>query len=177
MTVGIGLGAEATVAGTIITPTVGSVRIVLAPNLQLEPSFSLNHSGSSRDSGGSSSDTKKVNTIIVGGGVRYALASRGPVDLSALGTLLFTHVGTDNEDNNATFVTTNAIGLEWGLSLSYYFAHVWSLSMDASNPLFSYAKMTTDMTNGGTTTSSSNSTTEFGLNFVPKIRLMLHLFF
>jgi hypothetical protein len=177
MTVGIGLGAQAGVAGTIITPTVGSVRVVLAPNLQLEPSLSLNHQGQSVEGGGMSKDFKKVDTILLGAGVRFALASRGPVDLSALGTLIFAHTGTDNEDPASTFVTTNTIGLEWGLSLSYYFAHVWSLSMDASNPLFSYTKTGTDMTNGGTTTSQSNSTTEFGLNFLPKIRLMLHLFF
>jgi hypothetical protein len=177
MTVGIGLGAEAGVAGTVFTPTVGSVRIVLAPNLQLEPSLSINHHSESGEGGGASKDIKKVDTILVGAGVRFALASRGPVDLQALGSLVFAHTGTDNEDVNSTFVTQNRVGLEWGLALSYYFAHVWSLSMDATNPLFSYTKQGQDQTNAGVTTSASTSAIDFGLNFLPRVRLMLHLFF
>ena len=177
MTVGIGLGAEAGVAGTVITPTVGSVRLVLAPNLMIEPSISLNHHSESGEGGGMSKDIKKLDTILVGAAVRFALAGRGPVDLNAIGALTFAHTGQDNEDANSTFETQNRLAVEWGLGLSYYFARVWSLSMDATNPLFAYTKLGRDQTMGGTTTSASQTAVDFGINFLPKVRLMLHLFF
>jgi hypothetical protein len=192
LTVGIGLGTEVG-AGSVTAPNQGSVRIVLAPNLQLDVrtaavvvgggplpattvplgGFNLNHSSLSAEGAGKSTDLHKQNDVAIASDVRYVLASRGPVDLSAIGGLAYHYIGEDKEDIAGTDVTTHVITLEWGVGLSYYFAHVWSLSMDITNPLFTWFKTSTDTTAGSTSVSGF----DLGINFNPTSRLMLHLFF
>jgi len=177
MTVGIGLGTGVGAAG-ITTPNIGSVRLVLAPNLILEPMVTLDHAGGSTEAGGTTMDKPSKNTIGAGAEVRFLLASRGPVDLSGLGGLNFGYTGQSQDMGTATTsMSATALAVNWGLGLSWYFAHVWSLSLDVTNDLFGWTKTSTEIKNGGNTTSSSNSDWHLGITFLPLTRLLLHLYF
>jgi hypothetical protein len=177
MTVGIGIGTGVGAAG-ITTPNIGSVRLVLAPNLMLEPQVTIDRAGGSMEAGGTTMDKPATNTFGVGAQVRFLLAGRGPVDLSGIGGLAFGYKGSSQEINTTTNSMSNtAITVNWGLGLSYYFAHVWSLSLDVTNDLFGWSKASTESKMGGTTASTSNTDYHVGINFQPLTRLLLHLYF
>jgi hypothetical protein len=174
-TVGIGFGVQEPGAATL-APNVGSVRIVLAPNLILEPSVSIRHSGSTHDAMGTATDHDKTNAVELGTDVRFVLASRGPVDFAGIGGLGFSYQTIDKGGN--VDESTTAIDLHWGFGLSWYFARVWSLSFDALNPqLLGWKKVTTTANIAGMTTTTSDSTLGYGLSYIPTVRFMLHLFF
>ncbi len=155
-------------------PTDVSARIILTPQLMLEPRVRMEFAKTTNEAAGVSVDSS-VNTFAVGGRARYALASRGNLDLSALAGLELAYQSRDPGGPMPATSTTTVFDLEWGFGIDWYFTSNWSLSLDAVNPFFTYAGTSTD--NPGMAPDTSSSTTLFGIIFDPRLFVMTHLYF
>jgi hypothetical protein len=149
-------------------PDGASLRIRLVTGLTFEPFVRLATHGQSTMDG----DFKNAqNEFIVGTNVRLPLKSRGKVDLVAQigGGLGVTVNDPDGDDNNTTVTT---LGIDYGLSVEYWFNQNWNLSFTARNQFIQYESI-------GQQSSSDldQSNTDIGIIWDPVVDLSLHLFF
>jgi hypothetical protein len=165
--VGVGFGYLLPTA--IDNPNTTSVRFRMSSGLMLEPVVVLNFAGDSTTGVVDTSDG--AQDFAVGALVHYLLGDSDAVDLSLIGTALvgLSRDNPDGDDNNQSDID---FGLGWGLGVTWWASHHWSLSMDATNPFFSFSKSTQEQVGDDTSQSAWN----FGLNFAPTVRMMLHLF-
>ena len=128
----------------------------------------------------------------VGAQVRYPVASRGALDLVAIGGLSFSWGSGSQEsngpgDNEVATVSRQNLGasLGYGLGIEWFLGHGLALSADAQNPLVGWSRTTvvneSRSTIGDTPRTSreetSNSGFNWGLIFQPQIRVLMHLYF
>jgi hypothetical protein len=164
-----GLGVNYILGGAELDrPDGASLRIRLVTGLTFEPFVRLATHGQSTMDG----DFKNAqNEFIVGTNVRLPLKSRGKVDLVAQigGGLGVTVNDPDGDDNNTTVTT---LGIDYGLSVEYWFNQNWNLSFTARNQFIQYESI-------GQQSSSDldQSNTDIGIIWDPVVDLSLHLFF
>lgn len=150
-TVGFGIGTNINGMSDLTQPNTAGVRFVLSDAWILEPTVRLSHTSNSVDMPGATSTATTSSTAFnLGTMARRTLASRGPVDLSGLGSVNLRYI---SEDANANRSTTS-LSLEWGLGLSWYFNPSWALSLDVMNPLFMMNRASVDGIGGDTVTST-----------------------
>jgi opacity protein-like surface antigen len=197
-TVGIGIGWV--FPQDLLEPNTASARFRLG-RITLEPSINLGGSSGTQASttrttvpGAEeqvSEDEDKSSSldVTVGAQVRYALASRGPVDLVVLGGVGFGYgsatvdqdVNVDDQVNRTTTSNQN-VGANWGLGVEWFLGKGLSLSADAVNPLVSWSQSRVRqereqpgpfLLDGET----KSTTLSGGLTFRPTVRVMVHLYF
>jgi hypothetical protein len=165
LTLGVGFGWLIGAGANILQPSVGSVRIVISETFVLEPFVNLSFTKNEMTTAVTTTDSD-VTRAGAGATARFILGSRGPIDLAALGQARFMFVKTDTGT-----VDTDEVSVNWGLGLSWYFYRTWALSLDATNPLFSWRRTSTQP--------ADTTRTEMfaGAIFSPQVLLILHMFF
>jgi hypothetical protein len=201
----VGIGIGYTFPRSILEPNTASVRFKLG-GITLEPRLNLGGSSLGGTTGQytqigdqppneSSVENKNGGLgLSVGTDVRFALGSRGPLDLLFIGGI---SVGWANNSGDATTSTSDIVSktsgnstsavLNWGLGLEWFLGKGFSLSADAVNPLVSWTRSTTttETSRPGTDTipalvdrdTTNNTSVSYGLTFQPTIRAMVHLYF
>lgn len=191
-TVGVGAGwlfnPSIGVFTDIFTPNTVSVRFRLKSGMTIEPFANASFAQSFEHTHLVIGDNRPhvasrayVADLGLGVQVRKPINRRGPVELHFLATPF---VGvTDSVDNpvgadDRVFDTSTAVGIGWGLGVEYFppkFEQHWSISMDATNPLFRFAYSTTyDQATNLRTNSTAYS---LGATFDPAVRGMVHLYY
>lgn len=162
-TLGVGFGTNVSSGQSIFEPNTASVRFTATDMIVLEPFINLGYASMSTDPEGPGATTSTSSTTLgVGTQARYFLRSADRLQLDFLGGLSFLHTGGEN-------TSRQVLGLNWGLGLSWFFARNWGLSLDATNPLFSYTRMHTENV-------ATVSTLDFGLRWNPTVLAMIHLY-
>jgi len=152
------------------TPNITSVRLRLPSGLTFEPVLVL--ATSSNDVDAVTTVTNKQSELTLGSLVHVPLRAHRKVDLELLGNAQVSNRTVDpNGDNNNQTTTTFSLG--YGLGVAYWISSHWNLSLAATNPLLSYVRNRQET---GTTTTTVNKTTTFGLVFDPQVALMIHLY-
>ncbi|MFH0899845.1 MAG: hypothetical protein V2A73_04370 [Pseudomonadota bacterium] len=146
---------------SILEPNTASIRILAMPKLWIEPRLAVQHSVSS--------DDDKMTMLMLKGVVRYQFASRGPVELAGLVVPSIVHAGATYDNPSSTDRSMTELGLGWGIGLDWFLRSNLFLSIDATNPFFSY----TNWSYEGADDSSSYS---LGLVFNPTIAVLLNLY-
>jgi hypothetical protein len=155
----LGLGFGTVISGNFLAePSAVSARFVLTDKIELQPSLLA-------QVGDEDTDTP----FGVGGTLRYLLVGRGPVDLHALGALVFASDNTSSGNINPVEVTTNSFGLGWGAGLTWSLTAQWAVSLDASNPLFTLTSVKADGVEGQTRWKG-------GVVWNPQLLLLVNLF-
>ena len=170
LAIGIGLGYV--LPTSLETPNSTSVRVRFAGGLTLEPQITLANSSVKRETAGT--DEKDSSTeFTISAGMRLPLVRHGKVELELLGSLGLTNQ-TDNPDGADNNAKTTAIGLGWGVGITYWYSRHWSLSMSAGNPLVAFAKTTREQP--APLDETSTTTTAIGAIFDPTVGFMIHLY-
>ncbi len=129
-TLGLGVGWEGSNFAASAAPSTGMLRLRLASGLGIEPALAFHRLS---EGGRSLSDR---STLDVSTTLRIPLASRDKTELSATTRIgAASNLGGVDADENAWAAT-----LSWGLGLEYFLNEHWSFGVDASSPLWSYAK-------------------------------------
>ena len=170
MAIGIGLGYV--LPTSVETPNTTSVRLRLPSGLTFEPQVTLGNTRVSRDAAGV--DEKDTSTeLTLSTAVRIPLVRHGKVELELLGSVGLTS-RTDNPDGADNSTKSTAIGLGWGVGITYWYSRFWCLSFSAGNPLVSFAK--TSREQPAPLAENSTTTTTIGAIFDPTVAIMIHLF-
>jgi hypothetical protein len=184
----VGVGTGWLFPTSILSPNTVSVRFRLKSGLTIEPianaSFSQSFEHTHLVIGDNRPHVASRNYVAdlgLGVQVRKPLNRRGPVELHFLASPF---IGvTDSVDNpvgaqDRVFETSTIMGIGWGLGVEYFpprFEQHWSLSMDATNPLFAFAYTT----NYDQATNVRTNSTAYSLAaaFTPSVRGMVHLYY
>jgi len=183
----VGVGAGWLFPQDIFTPNTVSVRFRMKSGTTIEPianaSFtqSFTHQHLAVSGGGSTAARDYTANLGFAVQIRKPMKRRGPVELHALVTPGVSY--TDSVDNpsgarDRVFDTTTVWALGWGLGVEYFppkLEQHWSLSMDATNPLFAFAYNS----NYDQATRVRTNTTGYslGATFNPAVRGMVHLYY
>lgn len=187
-TIGVGAGWNFDGATDIFTPNTVSVRFRRPSGLTIEPfvNASINQNfththvviGDNRPSAATRDYTANLG---IGAQLRKPVARKGAVEWHFIATPMVSV--TDSVINGALandslYSTATAWELGWGLGVEYFppkFEQHWSLSMDATNPLFAFTYATTydQATNARTNTTGYT----LGATFSPAVRGMVHLYY
>lgn len=183
----VGVGAGWVFPADLLTPNTVSVRFRLASGLTIEPlanasfSQSFTHQHLAVSGGGSAAARDYTANLAFAVQVRKPLKRRGPVELHLLVTPGVSF--TDTVDNpsgvqDRVFETSTVWALGWGLGVEYFppkLEQHWSVSMDATNPLFGFGYNT----NYDQATRVRTNTTAYslGATFAPAVRGMVHLYY
>lgn len=169
----IGLGIDYLLGGAELDrPDGASARLRLASGLTLEPTVRLATHGQSTDSAAGETDDAQ-NEFVLGSNVRYALKSRGKVDLIAQvgGGLAFLSNDPEGDDNNTNNLN---FAIDYGLGVEYWVSSNWCLSFTATNPFLIFDDTTTEVANIDDT---SQTNIDIGVIWDPVTRLSVHLFY
>ena len=147
------------------------MRFRLDGGLSLEPLLVLGKRSDTAEAGTAESTTSTIE-LAIGVNARYPLASRGPVDLLAIGGLGFRWRTTDPDGMGDE--TTTSAAIVWGLGLDYWLGPHWQISMSATNPLVQYESVAQNVP---MVPDTSQSSTTLGLAFDPKVTAMVHLYY
>ncbi|HVK78900.1 MAG TPA: outer membrane beta-barrel protein [Kofleriaceae bacterium] len=147
------------------------MRFRLDGGLSLEPLLVLGKRSDTAEAGMAESTTTTIE-LAIGVNARYPLASRGPVDLVAIGGLGFGWRTTDPDGVGDE--TTTSAAIVWGLGLDYWLGPHWQISMSATNPLVQYESVAQNVP---MVPDTSQSSTTLGLAFDPKVTAMVHLYY
>lgn len=184
--IGVGIGAGYTInsAVDLQKPTNSSVRLVLSDQLTVEPFVELSYVKSSTEASitnmanppvtVTTTAESSLSTFEVGGRARFVLGSRGPVDLSALGSAAVRFQSVSG--SNIELVSTQQFALRWGIALTWYMFRNWSLSLDAENPLFVWTREKHDFPQPAMP-DTVQSNILFGIVWKPVVSLMVHFYF
>lgn len=183
----VGVGAGWTFPADLTTPNTVSVRFRMASGLTIEPVASIaasgtfNHTHLTSANNATAADRTAAQTLFGGMQVRKPVAHRGPIEYHFIiipGFSLSNSVNNPEGTDNRIRTTSMAMGIGWGLGVEYFppkFEGHWSLSMDATNPLFAFAYATTHDESANTRTNTSSY--GLGATFAPTVRGMLHLYY
>ena len=169
----VGLGIGYALPTSLETPNITSVRFRLPSGLTLEPRVALaNSSQSMKDSTAMTDNTDSTSQFLLEAVGRLPVVEHGRYELELIGGAVF-DVTKQNPmgDNNDT--TTTQIGLVWGLGVGAWLSPHWQLSFDIGNPLITYASTKQE---NGPDASTTNSTTNIGIVFEPRVAVMIHLY-
>ncbi len=170
LAIGIGLGYV--LPTSLETPNSTSVRVRFSSGLTLEPQITLASASVKRDTAGTE-EKDSATELTIAAGMRLPLVRHGKVELELLGSLGLTN-RTDNPDGADNNAKTTAIGLGWGVGITYWCSRYWTLSMSAGNPLVSFAKTTREQP--APVDESSTTSTSIGAIFDPTVGIMIHLY-
>lgn len=168
----IGIGAGYSLPTSIQTPNITSARVRFASGLTLEPRVVLENTSQKQET-----DTAEMTTasreLSIGTLVRILLVQRGKFELLLLGgaSLGVRTTDPDGADNNTT---TSSIGIGWGAAVDWWITEHWNVSFSATNPLFDVSKQTEEMP--APTGDTSTTTTTVGVEWSPRISVMIHVF-
>lgn len=110
--------------------------------------------------------------------LRGRIAEGGPVDLCLLAGADFTYAASSTTTRESVVevdssdTDTIALAMSWGLGLEAFATANWSVTMDALNPLVTYA--TTSIPDDGSNTTVTD--TIIGVGFDPVVRVMTHIY-
>ena len=168
---GIGVGYQFNTS--LETPNIVSVRVRMpSSGITLEPLVKIANDSTTSQTTPNPSTTDSTTELALGTAVRFPVIRRGRTDFEFVGVGVIDTVKNNPEGpNNDRRTTTFAVG--WGIGIGYWITHHWQLSLTATNPLFSYAKTSTDNGPGMT---NSTSETDIGVVFDPVVSLMIHLY-
>ncbi|MCG8419206.1 MAG: porin family protein [Proteobacteria bacterium] len=165
----VGIGAGWDLPADITQVNLASVRLRLSRGITLEPRVELGY-GSQRVDLGPTDSKITTTSLILTGSARIPLFQRGKLDFLAVGGAALEYVSVNpSGDNNNAVVT--GLSLIWGLSIEYWLSTRWSVSLDATNPLFNRTKSSNNADDASTTN------TNIGIVFDPDINLMAHLYY
>jgi hypothetical protein len=179
LTIGLGLGVQAPQGAFGLNAV--SARLRLASGLTLEPIVigSFNQSVDVNNNNGVITETDIDTAVLTAAvGVRYPLASRGPVDLLILGVPAITITNTDVDpdgDNNNTTIKTRDLSLNWGIGLEWFIRPNFSFSLNALNPLVVFSIDETE--DEAAVNIDTNKDLLLGAIFAPVIQGLFHLYF
>ena len=168
--VGIGLGYV--LPTSLETPNTTSVRLRLASGLTFEPQVTIGTTRIERDSG-PLNEKDSATELTLATAVRLPLVRHGKVELELIGSLGLTTT-SDNPDGVDNNTKTTAIGLGWGVGVTYWYSRYWCLSFTAGNPLASFTKINREQPTP--LEDVSTTTTAVGAIFDPTVAIMIHLF-
>jgi Outer membrane protein beta-barrel domain len=177
----LGIGAGVTVPSTPLGINTASLRIRVNEAVAIEPALGWTRVTveEKQDSGGTSSNSTSESTSLdfeLNG--RFAVATRGAVDLEVLGGLAF---GTSDSEvdpegpSNTQTSSGSSVGLQVGVGLEAFRGEHWSCSLDGLARLASVTKSQTE--NEGSDSSTDSKTTAISLPLDPTVRAMVHLYF
>lgn len=177
----LGIGVGVTVPSAPLGINTASLRIRINTAVAIEPALEWTRVTveQDQDSGGATSSSTSESTSLdfeING--RFAVATRGAVDLEVLGGLAF---GTsDSEDDpegpsNTQTSSGSDVGLQVGVGLEAFRGEHWSCSLDGLGRLVSVSKSHTE--NEGNDSSTDSKTTAISLPLDPTVRAMVHLYF
>jgi hypothetical protein len=166
----IGIGIGYVFPTSLETPNIASVRFRLPSGLQFEPRLVLASTTNTIDTGMQIDD--KATELGVGALIRFPLMSRGRVDLEVLGLadINSLNLNPDGDDDERTITTVN---LQYGLAVTSWLTRHWQISMSATNPLLSMARVRQEM---GPQNVLVTSSTTIGAIFDPTVFFMVHLY-
>jgi hypothetical protein len=169
--VGLGLGYGLPTA--LDMPNRTSARLRLASGLTFEPVISIANTTETDQLPAMPEQEDKLTEFGLAVLVRLPLITHNHVDLEVLASAGFTNV-KDNDFGDFNTVTTNTLGIGWGVGIGYWLSRHWQLSMSVTNPLVQYAKTKTQQPPPASTTEASETT--LGLIFLPQVTAMIHLY-
>ena len=168
----IGLGLGYLLPAELKAPNITSVRFRLASGVTYEPTLVLDHTSTKHDDGAMVTN-EGANDIQIAVAVRYPFRHNDRVDFSMVAAAGLGRASTDpSGDANTKTTTTFALG--YGLALDYWINPHWDLSMTASNPFLSTAKVSQQ--NGIAARDISTSETSFAAVFDPTLSVMIHMY-
>jgi len=168
----IGIGLGYVLPTSVQTPNTTSVRLRLASGLTFEPQVTLGNTREKRETGGT--DEKDSSTeLTLSTAVRLPIVRHGKVELEILGSVGLT-TQTDNPDGADNTTKTTAIGLGWGIGITYWYSRHWCLSFSAGNPLMTFTQTAREQP--APLEEVKTSTTAIGAIFDPTVAVMIHLF-
>ena len=176
-----GLGAGFAMPQGNFAPNVVSARLRLGSGLTLEPIIigSFDQQTDENDIGGVVVITETNATeLTLAVGVRYPVASRGPVDFVVLGVpaINFNKVTIDPDgDNNNITTSSRAILVDWGIGLEWFIRPKFSTSFNALNPLLVVNAVEVNDEAGAVIL--NNNEILVGAIFAPVIQVLFHLYF
>lgn len=156
---GLGVGLGTLVNGSsVLAPNTASVRFVLSEEMQVEPLVNVSLTGQPDAAG----DTSSTTTLRAGGLLRYVSMSNGPMDLQLLGGALLGYVAAEGG-------STLDLTASYGLAVVWYGSERWSISGDATNPVFNMNRVSPD---------EGDSRTSYTLGVVwnPTVTAMVHFY-
>ncbi len=168
--VGIGLGYV--LPTSVQTPNTTSVRLRLSSGLTLEPQVTLGNTRVKREAG-TTNEKDSSTELTLSTAVRLPIVRHGKVELEILASVGLT-TQSDNPDGADNTTKTTAIGLGWGIGITYWYSRHWCLSFSAGNPLVTFTQVAREQP--APLMETKTSTTAFGAIFDPTVAIMIHLF-
>jgi hypothetical protein len=177
----LGIGAGLTVPAAPLGINTGSLRIRVNPVVTLEPTLgwtklTVEEEQDNGDNTATSSSEGTALSLELNG--RFALKSRGPVDLELLGGLALgsnkSEIDPEGPDNTQTSESSD-VGLQVGVGLEAFRGEHWSCSLDGLGRLVSVGKSHSEAE--GTDATTDGKTTAISLPLDPTVRAMVHLYF
>lgn len=166
-----GIGVGYTMPADLQNLNTASVRIRLEPGLTFEPIVTLARTTLSTDDVVDTDDS--VTELTLGTMVRQPVIRHGKVELEVLGFGQLSRVNTDPEGpDNA--VTQTALGVGWGLAVSYWLTRHWDVTLSGTNGLLSWRKQSQSQPAPGSDVSISE--TRIAVEFDPTVFAMIHLY-
>jgi hypothetical protein len=176
-----GLGSGFATPQNQFAPNVVSARLRFASGFTLEPIIigSFDQQKDSVQAAGVVVDVDTNTTdVTFAVGVRYPLASRGPVDFLGLvvPAVNFNKVVVDPDgDDNNDITSSRAVLVDWGIGLEWFIRPNFSTSFNALNPLLIVTALENEDENNDVITDTNDILV--GAIFDPIVQVLFHLYF